>query len=126
MKKNLLLSFIYVFTVLVVLYFCKLYKSSNSYEGSSNRNDITSSNYNILYDNVYNYSLEHSTFKIYFSDKYDSNVVGENLFVDITRARSKNVQKLLNDFGYSYKIANSSFCAMFEDSIIVSVGDCGD
>lgn len=126
MKKYLLLFLIYVFTVLIILYFCKIYKSSNSYEPINGYNDVTSSNYNILYDNVYNYSLEHSSFKIYFSDKYDKDIIGENLFIDITRAKSKNVQKLLNDFGYGYKIANSSFCVMFEDSSIVSVGDCGD
>lgn len=126
MKKFLLLLLVYVFTILVVLYCCKIYKSSNSYEPLNGYNDVTSSNYDILYNNVYSYSLEHSSFKIYFSSKFDSNIVGENLFINIDKAKSKNVQRLLNDFGYNYKIANSSFCVMFKDSSIVGVGDCSD
>lgn len=121
-KKTIILIVIYLFTILVVLYLSDVYKNSLKTNNSTFYNDITSSKYNIIYDNVYNYSLEHSDFRIYVSDKY---VVSNNedLFLNSETVSSKNLNKLIFDFGYSFNINKGSvpFYIVFKDGKIKEI-----
>ena len=121
-KKTIILIVIYLFTILVVLYLSDVYKNSLKTNNSTFYNDITSSKYNIIYDNVYNYSLEHSEFKIYVSDKYVIND-NEHLFLNSEKISSKNLNRLIFDFGYSFNINKGSvpFYIVFKDGKIKEI-----
>ena len=121
-KKTIILIVIYLFTILVVLYLSDVYKNSLKTNNSTFYNDITSSKYNIIYDNVYNYSLEHPDFRIYVSDRY---VVSNNedLFLNSEKVSSKNLNRLIFDFGYSFNINKGSvpFYIVFKDGKIKEI-----
>lgn len=121
-KKNIILIVVYLFSILAVLYLSDVYKNSLKANNSTLYNDITSSKYNIIYDNVYNYSLEHSDFRIYVSDKY---VVSNNedLFLNSEKVSSKNLNRLIFDFGYSFNINKGSvpFYIVFKDGKIKEI-----
>ena len=121
-KKTIILIIVYLFTILVVLYLSDVYKNSLKTNNSTFYNDITSSKYNIIYDNVYNYSLEHSEFKIYVSDKYVIND-NEDLFLNSEKISSKNLNRLIFDFGYSFNINKGSvpFYIVFKDGKIKEI-----
>ena len=106
-KKWFILVLIYLFTILLILYVSDVYRKSVKQSETSSFNELVCSKYKVLYDNVYNYSLEHSTFKIYvgssFSDSDD-----EILFIDSDKISSGNLNRLISDFGYSYNINKGS------------------
>lgn len=121
-KKNIILIVVYLFSILAVLYLSDVYKNSLKANNSTLYNDITSSKYNIIYDNVYNYSLEHSDFRIFVSDKYVINN-NEDLFLNSEKVSSKNLNRLIFDFGYSFNINKGSvpFYIVFKDGKIKEI-----
>ena len=97
-----------------------VYRNSLNNLGDSIINDLTSSNYNVLYSNVYNYSLEHSDFSIYVSRKYDLD--NEYLFIDTDEVSVKDLNRLISDFGYDFSVdKNSSYFFNFSDCKIISI-----
>lgn len=120
-KKYLFLLFIYVVTIVIVFYFSSLYRNLLKTSDTNSFNDVTSTKYDVLYNNVYNYSLEHSEFKIYVSDKYYYD--DEVLYIDSSKVNSKNINRLLFDFGYNYNIDKGSvpFYIVFKDGKIKEI-----
>ena len=121
-KKYIVLVLIYIFTVLIVLYVSDVYRKSLNENRSTAFNELVSSKYKVLYDNVYNYSLEHSSFKIYVGSSF-SNVSDEVLFIDSDKISSGNLNRLISDFGYSYNINKGSvpFYIVFKDGKIKEI-----
>lgn len=121
-KKVVTLIFIYLFSVLFVLYLAGIYKQSFIENEPSSFNEIVSSKYKILYDTVYNYSLEHSTFKIYVGSSFSKDE-DEVLFIDSDKISSNNLNRLISDFGYSYNINKGSvpFYIVFKDGTIKEI-----
>lgn len=121
-KKVVTLIFIYLFSVLFVLYLADIYKQSFIENEPSSFNEIVSSKYKILYDTVYNYSLEHSTFKIYVGSSFSKDE-DEVLFIDSDKISSNNLNRLISDFGYSYNINKGSvpFYIVFKDGTIKEI-----
>ena len=80
------------------------------------------SKYKVLYDNVYNYSLEHSSFRIYVGSSF-SDSSEEVLFIDSDKISSSNLNRLISDFGYSYNISKDSvpFYIVFKDGKIKEI-----
>ncbi len=121
-KKWFILVLIYLFTILLILYVSDVYRKSVKQSETSSFNELVCSKYKVLYDNVYNYSLEHSMFKIYvgssFSDSDD-----EILFIDSDKISSGNLNRLISDFGYSYNINKGSvpFYIVFKDGRIKEI-----
>ncbi len=121
-KKWFILVLIYLFTILLILYVSDVYRKSVKQSETSSFNELVCSKYKVLYDNVYNYSLEHSMFKIYvgssFSDSDD-----EILFIDSDKISSGNLNRLISDFGYSYNINKGSvpFYIVFKDGMIKEI-----
>ena len=119
-KNYIILFVIYIFTIGFVFYCSTVYKKS-LYNSEINVNDVTSSDYNTIFSNVYNYSLEHSSFKIYVSDSVCEDI-GDNLFIDINRIKIGDLNKLISEFGYSYTVhKDDSFYIVFNDGRIVDV-----
>ena len=121
-KKLVVLIFIYLFSVLFVLYLSDIYKQSSVEYNTNSFNEIVSSKYKVLYDTVYNYSLEHSTFKIYVG-KLFSDSEEEILFIDSDKISGGNLNRLISDFGYSYNISKDSvpFYIVFKDGKIKEI-----
>lgn len=119
-RNYLLLLIIYISTIGFVFYCSDVYKNSLNNIDDYVVNDVTNSKYDILYNNVYNYSLEHSDFSIYVSSKY--NVDNEDLFINIDRVSVDNLNKLISDFGYDFSISkNNSYFFNFSDGKIISI-----
>lgn len=131
-KNYILLSFIYVFTILIVLYLSRVY--TNSIESISNYpdfvNDVTSSNYDDLYNNIYNYSKENPDFIVLVSSKkYLENFNLENynneiLYVSVDELFSfKNLNRLINDFDYDYSVNRKDLpiFLIFENGNLVDI-----
>ena len=121
-NNYLVLLIVYFFTIVLVFYCSSVYKNSLSVSNSDFYNDVTSSRYDVLYNNIYNYSLEHSDFKIYVSNDYEV-VDDEILFLNSDKVSSKNLNKLFSDFGYSYNINKGSvpFYIVFKDGRIKEI-----
>ncbi len=121
-RKYVILVFIYLFTILFVLYVSDVYRKSIKQNESSSFNELVCSKYKVLYDNVYNYSLEHSTFKIYVGSSF-SNGDSEVLFIDSDKISSSNLNRLISDFGYTYNINKGSvpFYIVFKDGKIKEI-----
>ena len=120
-KNYLVLILIYIFTIVFVFYCSSVYKNSLNNLNDSIVNDVTSSNYNILYSNVYNYSLEHSDFRIYVSSKFDLDN-DDYLFIDVGTVSVKNINRLIKDFGYDFSVnKNNSYFLNFSDGKIISI-----
>lgn len=121
-KNYIILLVVYLFTIGAVLYFSSVYRNTLKVNESELFNDITSSRYDVLYSNVYNYSLEHSDFKIYVSEKYSVDD-SEVLFLNSDFVSSKNLNRLIFDFGYSYNINKGSvpFYIVFKDGKIKEI-----
>lgn len=121
-KKYIVLVLIYIFTVLIVLYLSDIYKQSVIENEPSSFNELVSSKYKVLYDTVYNYSLEHSTFKIYVGPSFSEDD-DEVLFIDSDKISSNNLNRLISDFGYSYNINKGSvpFYIVFKDGKIKEI-----
>ncbi len=121
-NNYLVLLIVYFFTIVLVFYCSSVYKNSLSVSNSDFYNDVTSSRYDVLYNNIYNYSLEHSDFKIYVSNDYEV-VDDEILFLNSDKVSSKNLNKLFSDFGYSYNINKGSvpFYIIFKDGRIKEI-----
>lgn len=122
LDKKYILIIVYLFTVLLVLYLSDVYKKSTMENDSSSYNELVSSKYKVLYDNVYNYSLEHSSFKIYVGPSFSSGSE-EVLFIDSDKISSSNLNKLIFDFGYNYNINKGSvpFYIVFKDGKIKEI-----
>ena len=120
-RKYIILIVIYSLTIGVVLYWSSLYKKSLTNVSSEYINDITSSRYDILYDNIYNYSLENNEFMIYVSNNYKNS--DEFLFIDSDKISSKNLNRLISDFGYNYNISKDSvpFYIVFKNGKIKEI-----
>lgn len=120
-KKYFVLIFVYLFTVLFVVYISDVYKKTINDNNSSSFNELISSKYKVLYDNVYNYSLEHSSFKIYVGSSF--NASDEVLFIDSDKISSGNLNRLISDFGYNYNISKDSvpFYIVFKDGRIKEI-----
>lgn len=121
-NNYLVLLIVYFFTIVLVFYCSSVYKNSLSVSNSDFYNDVTSSRYDVLYNNIYNYSLEHSDFKIYVSNDYEV-IDDEILFLNSDKVSSKNLNKLFSDFGYSYNINKGSvpFYIVFKDGRIKEI-----
>ena len=121
-KKWFILVLIYLFTILLILYVSDVYRKSVKQSETSSFNELVCSKYKVLYDNVYNYSLEHSTFKIYVSSSF-SDSDDEILFIDSDKISSGNLNRLISDFGYSYNINKGSvpFYIVFKDGMIKEI-----
>ena len=121
-RNHIILLVVYLFTIGVVLYFSSVYRNTLKVNESEFYNDITSSRYDVIYSNVYNYSLEHSDFKIYVSDNYSVDD-SEVLFLNSNQVSSKNLNRLIFDFGYSYNINKGSvpFYIVFKDGKIKEI-----
>ena len=121
-NNYLVLLIVYFFTIVLVFYCSSVYKNSLSVSNSDFYNDVTSSRYDVLYNNIYNYSLEHSDFKIYVSNDYEV-IDDEILFLNSDKVSSKNLNKLFSDFGYSYNINKGSvpFYIIFKDGRIKEI-----
>lgn len=131
-KNYILLCVIYVFTILVVLYASRVY--TNSVRSISDYpdfvNNITSSSYDDLYNNVYNYSKENPDFIVLVSDEkhlenFDlENFNNEILYINVDGLFSiKNVNKLINDFNYDYSISKKDLPVflVFENGNLVDI-----
>ena len=121
-KNYIILFLIYVFTICIVFYCSEVYKKSLYNNKSININDVTNSDYNTIFSNVYNYSLEHASFKIYVSQSVDQDI-GDDLFININKVKISDLNKLIVDFGYNYTLYKSdiSFYIVFNDGRIVDV-----
>lgn len=121
-KGFLFLIVIYLFTILVVFYISDVYKNSINGTDVSSYNEIVSTKYKVLYDNIYNYSLEHSSFKIYVGSSF-SNGSEKVLFIDSDNISSGNLNRLISDFGYNYNISKDSvpFYIVFKDGRIKEI-----
>ena len=121
-KKFIILVSIYAFTILFVLYLSDLYKQSIIQNDSNSFNELICSKYKVLYDNVYNYSLEHSTFKIYVGSLFPDSEE-EVLFIDSDKISSGNLNRLISDFGYNYNINKGSvpFYIVFKNGKIKEI-----
>ena len=121
-KKLVVLIIIYLFSVLFVLYLSDIYKQSSIEYNTNSFNEIVCSKYKGLYDTVYNYSLEHPTFKIYVGKSF-SNGKEEILFIDSDKISGGNLNRLISDFGYSYNISKDSvpFYIVFKDGKIKEI-----
>ena len=119
-RNYLLLLIIYISTIGFVFYCSDVYKNSLNNIDDYVVNDVTNSKYDILYSNVYNYSLEHSDFSIYVSSKYNAD--NKALFINIDRVSVDNLNKLISDFGYDFSISkNNSYFFNFSDGKIISI-----
>lgn len=124
-KRYLLLFVVYIFTVVFVFYCAKIYSNSmdNISEANNVVNDVTSSNYDALYSNIYNYSKENPSFKIYVAfdvDAFDSNV----LYIDVNGLKHFSyLERIINDFGYDGSISKDDlpFYIEFNDGKIVNI-----
>ncbi len=122
LDKKYILIVVYLVTVLFVIYISDIYKKSIRANDTGLYNELISSKYKILYDNVYNYSLEHSSFKIYVGPSFSSGSE-EVLFIDSDKISSGNLNRLISDFGYSYNISKDSvpFYIVFKDGKIKEI-----
>lgn len=122
LDKKYILIVVYLVTVLFVIYISDIYKKSIRANDTGLYNELISSKYKILYDNVYNYSLEHSSFKIYVGTSFSSGSE-EVLFIDSDKISSGNLNRLISDFGYSYNISKDSvpFYIVFKDGKIKEI-----
>ena len=119
-RNYLLLLIIYISTIGFVFYCSDVYKNSLNNIDDYVVNDVTNSKYDILYSNVYNYSLEHSDFSIYVSSKYNAD--NKALFINIDRVSVKNMNRLIKDFGYDFSVdKNNSYFLNFSDGKIISI-----
>ena len=121
-KNYIILVVIYLFSIICVLYLSGVYKNSLKCDESEFFNDITNSRYDIIYNNVYNYSLEHSDFRVYVSD-HNSIDDSDVLFINSDKISSKNLNRLISDFGYGYNINKGSvpFYIVFKDGKIKEI-----
>ena len=129
LKNYILLSVFYIFTILLVIYWCVIYKNSSKNISDSNISDyvvdVTGKGYDELYNNISNYNTENNQFIIYvtshegnrvasFEDAFksvisDKNLKGKILYIDIDDLKDfEYINRLLEDFGYSERISVSS------------------
>ena len=148
LKNYILLSVFYIFTILLVVYLCVIYKNSSNVGNSFISNyvvDVTGKNYDILFSNVSNYNMENHQFIIYVSsykDKSlssvenvfeevinDRNLKGKILYINVDNLKSFDyVNRLLSDFGYTDKVKKSSLpiFIVVNDEKIVDVKSVSD
>lgn len=121
-KNYIILVVVYLFSIGLTTYLSDVYKKSTESVEPKSFNEITNSRYDIMYNNVYNYSLEHSDFSIYVSkNKIDDD--DDILFIDSDKISSKNLNRLIFDFGYNYNISKDSvpFSIVFKDGKIKEI-----
>lgn len=120
-KKYIILFVVYVLTIGVVFYWSSIYKKSLSNLSTDTINDVTSSRYDVLYNNIYNYSLENDDFMIYVSNNYK--ISDKYLFINSDKISSKNLNRLIYDFGYNYNISKDSvpFYIVFKNGKIKEI-----
>ena len=121
-KNYIILTVVYLFTVGFTIYLSDVYKKSTESSEPEFLNEITNSRYDIMYDNVYNYSLEHSDFSIYVANNKSLDD-DDILFIDSDKISSKNLNRLIFDFGYNYNISKDSvpFSIVFKDGKIKEI-----
>lgn len=121
MKKYFLLFVVYVFSFLFVFYCSKIYSNSLANIDDSSINNVTSSNYGIMFNNISNYSMEQEEFVIYVAPK-SINISSSNLFIDSSIVRKRDLNRLVKDFGYSYSFSNRfPVFIVFKDGKVVNV-----
>ena len=108
-KNYFVLLLVYVLTIVFVFYCSKVYFNS-SHDSSTGEfvfsNNVTSNDYNALYNNVYNYSLENTDFVIYVSNKLSYSTLNNMLYIDSSQFKSyKILDRLVNSFGYNYSVS---------------------
>ena len=120
-KNYILLFVIYIFTILCVLYFCKIYRNSSSLRGASIDSyvlDVTGSSYDELYNNILNFSEENNSFVIYISSYKKDCSSFENMLVNIIKESNlKNKILFINsDDLLSFNYVNKLIDSFSEDS----------
>jgi len=120
-KKYLLLTFIYVFTILLTIYFCRIYKNSiTNVDDSSIGNlitDVTGSSYDMLYNNISNYNKENHNYVIYvasykyfdlsnFENKFRKVIIDNNvksvIYINADELKKyEYLNRLISDFSDS-------------------------
>ena len=145
-KNSVLLSVIYIFTILGVIYFCKIYSNSSKVIDSvvsESVLDVTGNNYDELYSNVINYSKENDSFIIYVSSYKNSNndsfektfegVITEYnlknkiLFINADKLSSfKSLNTLMNslDSDYEFSVKNLPILVSVKDGKAYSFSSC--
>ena len=119
-KNYFILILIYILTIGFVFYCSSVYKNSLDNLDNNSVNDLSSSNYSVLYTNVYNYSLENSDFIIYVSNSYYKD--DKYLFIDFDKVSVKDLNRLISDFGYDYSVSrNNSYYINFSNGKIISI-----
>ena len=103
LKNWIVLLVFYVFTILGVLYLCKIYKNSSSVVELSVSDyvlNISDKKYDKIYNNVLNFSNENDEFIIYVSSGNDSYF--EKMFIDIINEKNlKNKVLFIDSNGLS-------------------------
>lgn len=121
-KKYLLLGVIYIFTILLVFYCSKIYSNSMMNVDSDAYNNVTSSNYDILFNNISNFSKEHHDFVVCVSTSSLGMESDSILFVDASVLKIRDLNRLVSDFGYSYSFDDSfPVFIVFKDDKIIDI-----
>ncbi len=140
-KNYLIVTVIYLITILAVLYIVFLYKKSNNianYDSDMNMYvlNISDDNYEKLYNNINNYIVEKNNFVIYVSsDGYVSTnlkkiIIEYNLnkeFLYINTDNVKNINKLIKDFSenqFSPIEKNDATIIYFLNGKIIDITPC--
>lgn len=126
-KNYILLLAVYIITIFLVIYLCTIYKNSskNVYDSSISDLvvDITSKNYDQLFNNIKDYGIENHHFIIYIASYkkdifsfeesfkkviYDKNLKGKILYINSDKLSSfEHINLILHELGYSDKIKYS-------------------
>lgn len=104
-KKYFLLFTVYILTILFVFYCSKIYSNSLTNIDDASINNVTSSNYGIMFKNISNYSMEQEEFVICVAPG-SINMSNFNLFIDSSVVKKRDLNRLVKDFGYSYSFNN--------------------
>ena len=118
-RNYLILIVIYVFTILGVFYFSRVYSNSFGYSSFDlGSYDITGS-YDAMYSNIYNYSSENDEFVILVSDvdSYSDNY----LFINADKVSFNDLNKLIVAFGGSSVDFRVPLFISFKNGRIVNV-----
>lgn len=117
-KNYIVLYIFYIFTILGVLYLCKIYSNSRAVSNlliSDYTIDITDNSYEKILNNILNFSSEHNEFVIYISSYKDVDMTSfEESFIDvINRSNLKNKILFINsDSLSSFEFINNFICDM--------------
>ena len=116
-KKYIILTVIYILTILVVIYATFLYKKADvfHYDDKIGMFIIDVSDYNKLYENIENYAYENDNFVIYYADNIDESlkkvIIEYDLSNELLYIDNFNVvKKIINDFSDEKKSIKKEKC----------------